>query len=802
MRVRSSVFFGLVIAVPIALIGLQFCNYSRQRSLAKAISEGDSRAKAQEIALRLKSLLSERDKDMEVLALIWGLHSGEADYGHFVSVAEGLISGEVSYHTINYVDETGLVRASVPGSQGESLIGTNLKGLPGRSRLFSQASASDVSIASPPMSLVGDHYGFAIWKSIRSGPVYAVKGFVAAAILMDDLIASILREDPLESFACQVSMDGQVVYGDVEGQAKKSAMEYSFQALGVGWKVVAWPLAGSAQARIEKPLGISLIAGICLILLISFLLLALIMTNRRLASTQAQLRESEDDLRITLNSIGDAVIATDVEGKVQSMNPVAEGLTGWAISEAKGRYLDEVFSIMNEQTKERAESPVERVLKSGQVVGLDNHTVLVAKDGGARAIADSGSPIRDGAGRVRGLVLVFRDVSSEYDMQEQLRQSQKLEAVGQLAGGLAHDLNNMLGGIMGAAELLDQGIEEGSRLKKYCRIILDASERASSLNQKLLAFTRKKPATLNSIDAQVPLRAAMELLQGTADPRIRIDLRLSAQGGLVRGDPAQLQSAFLNLGLNAVQAMPEGGTLTVTSALRLLEGAECHKGSFELSPGPYLEISIIDDGCGIDPVNLGHIFEPFFTTKAQGQGTGLGLSAVYGTVRSHKGAISVQSELGKGSSFSLLLPLEDQGQERTEKTRDESMAVTTPAQARGRILYVEDEEVMRVTGKTALEGLGYEVTTAKDGEDGLLVFQARPGEFDLVILDMIMPRMNGRDCYARIRAIRPEVKAIMVSGFARQEEIDALMAIGVKAFLAKPFRLAELSATVGAWMAN
>ena len=505
--------------------------------------------------------------------------------------------------------------------------------------------------------------------------------------------------------------------------------------------------------------------------------------------TIASLRSSEENLRTTLDSIGDAVIATDAQGLIVRMNPVAEDLTGWPSVQAIGRPLPEVFHIIHYRTRELLPCPAQQVLGLQERIELPADTVLIARSGKEYQIADSAAPIRRENQQLSGVVLVFRDITQEMILQEQLLQSRKMDTIGQLAGGVAHDFNNMLGGILGAAELLKRRLSPDEKNQKYVGMIVDAAQRAADLTSKLLTFARKQHISSTPVDVHLALNKAFELLQNTVDRRIRIHIALNAPHSMVAGDLSQLQNAFLNLGLNAAQAMPAGGDLHFSTQIQQLDTEYCARSSFELQPGLFLEIEIRDSGQGILPENLERIFEPFFTTKEQGKGTGLGLAAVFGTVQMHHGAITAYSEPGHGSVFHLLLPLSD---------APHTAVIAPPALlcGSGRILVIDDEHVMRATAEAILVDLGYTVVLAENGRIGLEYYRRHHSEIDLVLLDMIMPEMNGRDCFLGMKAINPKVKVILSSGFSRSEELTDMRIQGLCGFIQKPYRSITLSRVV------
>lgn len=514
-------------------------------------------------------------------------------------------------------------------------------------------------------------------------------------------------------------------------------------------------------------------------------------TERKQAEAERQ--RNAENLRVTLDSIGDAVIATDVDGCVVRMNPVAEKLTGWPIADATGQPLSEVFRIVNLYSRETVDNPVEKVLRTNGVVGLANHTVLISREGVEHQIADSGAPIRAEDGETVGVVLVFRDVTNEYALQERLRQSEKMEAIGQLAGGVAHDFNNVLTGIMGSAELLADHIEDSEDARELVSIIVRSSEQAAELTGQLLSFARKEPARMIQFDVHDVLGDALGILRRTVGPHVTIETKLDAEQSMVEGDPMQLQSSFINLGINAAQSMPNGGRLTVHTHPVTLSAAECEVSPFDVTEGRYVAIEVSDTGHGIPPDVLERIFEPFFTTKGPQKGTGLGLAAVYGAVHCAGGSITATSEVDQGTTFRVLLPLLESV--RAAKADDPEVdVVATPA--KGHILVVDDEPMVRATAETMLRRYGYEVELATDGRDAVERFRDHHHEIDLVLLDMIMPEMGGRECFEQLKTIDPGVKVILCSGFNHPHDVEMMSKAGLVARIDKPFRRETLRRTI------
>ncbi|MBU1137376.1 MAG: response regulator, partial [Proteobacteria bacterium] len=538
--------------------------------------------------------------------------------------------------------------------------------------------------------------------------------------------------------------------------------------------------------RTYRHLVLSVIGAFCLFLCMIFFLL---LNVRHLRLIRKNLARSEEDLRVTLHSIGDAVITTDTNGYITRMNRIAETLTGWKGDEANGKPLEEVFEIINAVSRARCANPVTTVLSTGTIIKLAEDTILVSRDSVEYRISDSCASIRNDVGEVIGVVLVFRDITKEYLREAQLQQGQKMEAIGQLAGGVAHDFNNMLSGIMGATELLAMRLPEDPKIKMFLGMIIDSAERAAGLTQKLLTFARKQQPASSATNVHDVLTDTIALLENTLDRRIPIVTDMAAESSMVIGDPSQLQSAFLNLGINASHAMPDGGTIVISTDTMQLDEFYCEASTFDIEPGPYLAVEVRDTGHGIAPENMLRIFEPFFTTKVQGEGTGLGLAAVFRVVQQHRGAISVYSELETGTSFHVFLPL----------TSEDAVSLPPSPQVirgTGQILVIDDEHIMRVTAKAILESLGYSVIPAENGLVGLTLFEEDPSAFDLVILDMIMPEMSGRDCFAALQKIAPDVRVVLSSGFSREEDVEDMKANGLCRFIHKPFRSTTLSRVV------
>jgi signal transduction histidine kinase len=389
---------------------------------------------------------------------------------------------------------------------------------------------------------------------------------------------------------------------------------------------------------------------------------------------------------------------------------------------------------------------------------------------------------------------VFARAKAEKALREseaRLRQSEKMQAIGQLAGGVAHDFNNQLMGITGYADLLHGQVKDNPKLLRYVENILLAARRSADLTAQLLAFARKGKYLSISVDIHKTIQEVVALLSHSIDKRIIIRRHLRADPCVTTGDPTQLQSAVLNLALNARDAMPHGGELIFTTdVVDLTEPRSWDNPPFDLSPGQYLSIGVADTGEGMTPEIKRHIFEPFFTTKEQGKGTGMGLAAVFGTIKNHRGAVTVDSAPHKGCAFRILLPLKEPDVEGTPSVgRSES-----PGFNGLKVLLVDDEEMVLKVASEMLSYLGCTIRVCRNGREGIRMVHKYPNDFDLVILDMVMPEMNGIDALLRIKKIAPDMRVLLSSGYSMGEKINEYVAADPAVqFIQKPFRLEELS---------
>jgi len=499
------------------------------------------------------------------------------------------------------------------------------------------------------------------------------------------------------------------------------------------------------------------------------------------------LAEEKKRLEVTLRSTGDAVITTDMEGKVALLNRVAEQLTGWTHGEATGKPLAEVFHVIDEHTRKRITNPVKTVLKTGRIVGLINHAVLVSRDGSECIIADSGAPIRDEHGNLFGVVLVFRDITEVRKLEEEIQKTEKLQSVGNLAGGIAHDFNNYLTGIMGNISLAKRYVEPKGKAIERLEEAEKASIRARDLTQQLLTFSSGGAP----IKKTISIRKLIEDTVGFAmrGANVKPEFSLPDDLWVIEADEGQLNQVISNIIINAVQAMPQGGIVNVEAKNLVIS----RRRTLPLPRGNYVEISVRDYGIGITKEQLTRIFEPFFTTKQKG--SGLGLATSYSIIKNHDGHITVESKLGAGTTVHVYLPASME----TAPIREEGIEETILV-GKGRILVMDDEEIIQQFLHSGLTGIGYEVVLTKDGAEAIECYSKakESGQpFDAVILDLTIPGgMGGKEAIKKLLEIDPDARVIVSSGYATDPVMADYRKYGFSAVITKPYVIEQLNETL------
>jgi PAS domain S-box-containing protein len=444
------------------------------------------------------------------------------------------------------------------------------------------------------------------------------------------------------------------------------------------------------------------------------------------------------------------------------------------------------FDFYPQELAEQYVADDRRVL-TGQRLEQDERTLV---GGETRLVRVVKTPLRDG-GRIVGVLGIFWDVTAQHALEQQLRQAQKMEAVGQLAGGVAHDFNNLLTVILGNLSLIQAALPAGHAATGLAGAAEKAAWRAANLTAQLLDFSRRNTLRTEAVMLNDTLEEVAGLLRTTIDPRIRLETQRTPGLWPVLADPAQMCQALMNLCLNARDAMPDGGLLRLSTANVRLGRDEL--GREDARPGDHVRLRVEDTGCGIPERLRQRIFEPFFTTKDPGKGSGLGLAIVFGIVQQHGGWIECRSEVGRGSCFDIHLPVHSveresaAAQEHAAEGSARSGAAALPRSThRARVLLAEDEAALREVARRILLQGGFEVLLAADGVEAVETYRRHPG-IDLVVLDLTMPRLSGRDAFRRLREIDPGVRVLFASGFSAQAVPEDEQALSC-GFVAKPYR--------------
>ncbi|MEW6542920.1 MAG: PAS domain S-box protein [Nitrospirota bacterium] len=470
---------------------------------------------------------------------------------------------------------------------------------------------------------------------------------------------------------------------------------------------------------------------------------------------------------LLLESTGEGIFGLDLHARCTFINKAGAAMLGYGPHEAIGKNMHELIhhSRSDGSPYPIEECPILSACRTGQGARRENE-VLWRRDGTAFAAQYSVSPIVE-SGRITGAVVSFADITERLKLEEQLRQAQKMEAIGRLAGGIAHDFNNLVMVINGYSAALLEHLDPNDALRRYPLEIKKAGERAASLTRQLLAFSRRQvlePRVLSLNDCVVSMGDMLRRLIGE---HINLVMALDRSLRCVKADQAQMEQVVMNLVVNARDAMPEGGTLTIeTSNVEIDPALARRLGSVQ--PGPYVKLAVTDTGHGMDAETQARIFEPFFTTKEQGKGTGLGLASVYGIVKQSGGAISVQSAPGQGATFAVYLPRVLEKPPRHEP----SEPVGEPATCSETILLVEDEDAVRTLIRETLNRAGYRVLEARDGSEALALGTRHEGPIHLLLTDVVMPRLNGRELADRLTQARPELKVLFMTGYTDDAVIE------------------------------
>ncbi len=489
-----------------------------------------------------------------------------------------------------------------------------------------------------------------------------------------------------------------------------------------------------------------------------------------------KIQEANQALEALIDSSPVAIVATDTAGLVRLWNPAAQRIFGWSASEALGQPNPTIPA----DKEAEFQSLWDVIHQGGSFTGVESRRKR--KDGSLFDASVSAAALRDAVGSITGVMSVTTDVTERRALERQLIQAQRQDAIGQLAGGIAHDFNNVLGAVLGMAELGLMEVPQGSKIRERLEKIHHHAGRAVALTRQLVAFARRQALERRDINLNHAVAEIISLLGETLGKDIELRTKLASDLSVTRADPGQVEQILLNLCLNARDAMPKGGQLFIETDNATVDDEYCrlHPGSH---PGPYVWMTVSDTGIGMDGKTAERIFEPFFTTKTPGKGTGLGLATVYGIVKQHDGFIHVYSEPGEGATFRIYFPV-------STSPSAELVGTPSPAVVRGgseTILFADDHEGLRDLLNESLQALGYRVLLAADGEEAIARFSEHSDEIDLVVLDVIMPKLRGPDAYSRMSAVRPGLPVIFCTGYGADSQLVASLLKNSADVLQKPY---------------
>jgi PAS domain S-box-containing protein len=531
------------------------------------------------------------------------------------------------------------------------------------------------------------------------------------------------------------------------------------------------------------------------VLLQSLTIGRLLVSRRRQRHAERQLRAGEADLRNILDSIGDAVVVTDAAARIQRINPVAGHLAGLTAVEACGRLFHDVIRLREPGSEAPCADPVQRVLGAAPgLLAVPGRAELTAPDGKPAIVEYTAAPVRNEQGAVCGAVLALRDVTAQQRTEAQLRQAQKMEAVGRLVGGVAHDFNNLLLVIRGSLELAHQPGTSAEEAETYLHEVDEAARRAAELTQQLLAFSRRQKLQVRPTDLAGLLGGMTKLVRRVLTEAIKIEMRGPTAGCWANVDAGQIEQVVMNLCVNARDAMPEGGGLVLEIGNAQFTAADLASYPWT-RPGDFHVLTVTDTGTGMDAETLRRIFEPFFSTKPVGRGTGLGLSVVQGIVQQHEGLINVYSEVGLGTTFRIYLPAI------AAPSGEPAIAIggageAKPDEGHGyTVLLAEDEPSVRRIASGGLRSHGYRVLEVADGEEACAVAAAHSGPIAVAVLDVVMPRLGGPEAARRLQNLRPGLPILLCSGYPGTMPNEMEVPTDWH-WLAKPYPMGDLLAKV------
>jgi PAS domain S-box-containing protein len=707
---------------------------------------------AHTIQSKITSSISTYVAPLEALAARWGADA-DAWQPEWQSEAQQLHERFPALESIHWVDASYTTQWGIPT--------LNLKGGTLRLEIDGARKAGKTLIVPTPGSKLGSKSLVAVIPISHLGKF---EGCVIATLATGHWLRLIIDPEVPKGYTALLSYADEQLYmwhaSALPGKSRYLS-EASVNFYGLPLVVSVWPTPDEWSGSRNILFALSLVIGL---LIYSSGALAVVAHRRaravegakqQMAVQELDLRHANEHLETLIQASPFGIVAVDPDGNVQSWNAAAESMFGWAEQEVLGR----IPPFLRMDQVEQFHAKIQQTMRGEPSTGLERQRQR--KDGNTIDVAVWTAPLRDATGSIISIILAIADISERKKLEEQLRHSQKMEAVGRLAGGVAHDFNNLLTIINGYGHMMMGALSGQERLRSHAEQILKAGNQAAALTTQLLAFSRRQMIQPKAVDLNHVITSLEKMLRRVIGENIVLYTLLGEDLDCVKADPNQMEQVLINLVANARDAMPRGGALTISTRNVKLETRLTCEGN-EILPGCYVEIAVSDTGEGMDEETRSHLFEPFFTTKERGKGTGLGLSSVYGSVRQNGGGILVHSQRGRGAEFLIYLP----------QLREQATAAKTEPAAKDHhrgyetILLVEDEAELRKMLRESFTGAGYRVLEAADGTDALRKWEREAPSIDLLLTDVVMPLLNGRELAKRLTSVAPHIQVIYMSGYA------------------------------------
>jgi len=732
---------------------------------------------ADQVGRRLEAWVDDRAAIIQHLA---GQHSAAtAESGVFTTEADHLLTLYPGFQAINLIDEDSVIRIVVPLSGNEPALGRDVSLHPSRgvAEALDRARSTGEIASSPVIDLFQGGRGLATYQPVVVADD-RVDGFINGVFRIDTLIDTCLSEQPLRARYCFRLRDdlGNLAYEHDAGEDRDDwpyLVTTGLRVVDRDWTLELAPSSDYLQQAVTRKDEVLALAGLLLVGLIALLMRGYFQRLTELAESQAR-------YRLLVEHAADLIVKVDPRGRFLYVSPSYCRTFGRSENELLGR---EYMPLVHEEDRDSTAAAVAQLWHPPHTCYLEQRALT--KDGW-RWLSWSDTAVLDGAGNVDYIIGVGRDISHRKGLEEQLLQSQKMQAVGQLAGGVAHDFNNILQVMLGNLHFALTDLPEGHPVREDLEQVEFSAERASQLTRQLLAFSRQQVLQPEILDLNQLIENLLKMLGRLIGEAMQLEFRPAETLSPVRADPGQLEQVLLNLCVNARDATGAKGKITITTENRYLDEAWC-KLNPPSTPGQYVALAVADDGAGIDAETITRIFDPFFTTKGLGQGTGLGLATVYGVVRQHDGFVDVQSTAGAGATFTVLLPSSE-----ATVDRDLAEAQSAPVEGHETILLAEDNDAVRMFATRVLRNAGYEVLEATDGAVAVEMAENAQETIDLALLDVVMPRLDGRQAARRIREVLPDIRILFVSGFDPQTHGGSGETTEEAELLVKPYHPAVL----------